>query len=451
MPGPLRIRLAKALLGSSAKSFVPPLFDDREFPGGGPGAPLRTYASKREQLAANVGLSYTANNAITEAASAIQLKIGRRNNDGDIEEAFDKKAEELRELIANPNNVHSGEQLMDLHYGYRNFTGEAYTLMLRDGGPWTPVPGQLPHALQELPAHEVQFDLSKAGYSNSLVRYNGLELPVTMFIRDIKPNPSNPYFGISVISAAAAMLNSDEGMRAWNNHLMQNSASPSLIFTSEEPMDDDAYTRWKAQFTNDNTGVLNSGKPLLIEGGDAKPFTMTPKDLDFLKSRDFTNDEILMMWRVNPYIIGAVKDVNLATAKAARIQHAEINIEPRVRQWVRQLQVTMVNVFDPELIVYYDPIVPEDDTAKLAYHQAAVNKWETIDEARAAYGDQPLENGLGDQLYVPNTTETLESAAEGQAPASSDGSPAAEPAGDDGGTSDPAKNGKSLAGVKKKT
>lgn len=445
---PLRVRLAGKLLGSRAKEYIPALSPLDGWPD--TSGRLKSYQNKSEQLTANLNWSYAANRAIVDPAGAVPLKAYRKNKDGDLEEATDSKALELLELVNNPNNVHTWEQTAALHYTYMNFNGEAYTMMFRNGQPWAPTPGQLPHALQEIPANQVQFKLSKAGYSKSTVKYLGQEYPISVFVRDINPDPANPYMGQSIISAAASIINSDNEMRDWNNRLMANGASPSIVFTTNESLDPESYERWRQQFVDEHTGAMNAGKPLLIEQGDVKPFSLSPRDLDFLESRKFTRDEILAMWRVNPYIIGSVEDVNLATAKASRIQHAEINIEPRVRQWVRQLNATMVSVFDPELLLGYDPIVPEDEDAKLKYVSEGVNKWLTIDEARAAYGDDELPDGLGAQLYLLNTHAPLSSIADGSARPQPGSSGAGAASDDDAGTNDPDKDGKkSLDGVKK--
>lgn len=460
---PLRTRLsaARQLLfrGHIEKDYIPALSPLDGWPD--TSGRLKDFRNKQEQLQANLNWSYAANKAIVDPAAAVQLKIGRRNKDGDLEEATDGRAKELGDLLENPNNIHTWEQLAGLHYTYMNFNGEAYTMMFRAGQPWTPTPGQLPHALQEIPAHKCQFKLSKEGYSQSTVKYQGQEYPLSVFVRDLNPNPSDPYVGMSIISAAASVINSDMEMREWNNRLIANGASPSLVFMANspngQPMDDQSYERWKQQFQDEHTGAMNAGKPLLIENGDVKAIMLSPKDLDFLASRKFTRDETLAIWRVNPYIIGSVEDVNLATAKAARIQHAEINIEPRVRQWVRQMNATFVKVFDPGLELYYENIVPDDDAAKLAYHQAAVNKWETIDEARAAFGDEALDDELGAQLYLLNTNKPLSAIADTAAPAETGGASGNGDSGDgtgaDDGTDDPNNDGvdKALAGVKKKT
>jgi phage portal protein BeeE len=100
-------------------------------------------------------------------------------------------------------------------------------------------------------------------------------------------------------------------MKEWNRRFFANNARPSLIFNTNEPLDDDAYERWRKQFQDEHGGTENAYKALLIEGGDAKPYMLNQQDLDFLNSRKFSRDEILAMWRVSPGIIGAVENVNL--------------------------------------------------------------------------------------------------------------------------------------------
>jgi capsid portal protein len=104
---------------------------------------------------------------------------------------------------------------------------------------------------------------------------------------------------------------------------------------------------------------------------------LNQQDLDFLNSRKFSRDEILAMWRVNPYVIGSVENVNLATARASRIQHAEMNVEPRIRRFVKQLNATFVSIYDPTFELGYENPVPEDIEAKLKAAREGVDKWWT--------------------------------------------------------------------------
>src|SRR5690349_9657460 len=120
----LRYRITRAVQALRGKEFILPLPPD-----GSPAsaARLHTYASKYEQLSANVGWCFTANNAITEPLSAIPIKLYRKTKSGKKEEITEH---EILDLLDNPNLNLTGEQLRQLHATYMNFTGESYLLML---------------------------------------------------------------------------------------------------------------------------------------------------------------------------------------------------------------------------------------------------------------------------------------------------------------------------------
>lgn len=442
MPGKklsFRQIIGRAIAGSSQKSFVPSLdpFDGDLFGGT---SRSHDYKSKPDQITANVGWSFAANSAIAQPASRVKFKLYQRKADGEREEIFDH---EILKLLDNPNLAHTGEQLRALHYTYMNFTGESYILMTDAGGPFVPRKGKLPLALQILESHSVTFKMEPI-FTDSTVKINNMEFPIQSIIRDINPNPIRPYDGMSVVEAAAQTIDLDRKMQQWNSALIDNGAKPSLIFNSNEPMDDEAYSRWQKQFQDDRTGAMNAGKPLLIEGGDAKPWMMTPSDLDFLGSRNFSRDEILAMWRVPGAVLGLTANFNRANMDAAFYINTTVNVVPRVHQFVEQLNQTLVKPFDSSLELDFESPVPEDRELKLKEATTGVNKIWTIDEVRAMYGDEALPNELGNQMYVPGTFVSLESLGVAGAP--------------DAGAVDETANGginadasKSHGGVKKKT
>jgi hypothetical protein len=88
----LRLRLARAILGRHAKEFIPPLsFYDRfssMF-----GGTVNDFRSKAEQLEANLGWCFAANNAIAEPIAAVKLKLYRKTKAGKREEIFEQDLE----------------------------------------------------------------------------------------------------------------------------------------------------------------------------------------------------------------------------------------------------------------------------------------------------------------------------------------------------------------------
>ena len=438
---PLSKRISAAFHILRTKDFIPPLsqFDGFSLGGGR----LNNFTDKRSQLEANVGWCYTANTAIVDPTAAVELKLVRKMKDGDTEDVTDGPAMEIMELLDSPNLMHTGEQLRQLHFTYMNFVGESYIHMRSGADDFEPAKGKLPDALEIFPAHEVTLKLGST-YTSSIVKYAEHDYPLTSFVRDLNPDPEKPYFGRSVIKATALTIDTDNQMKQWNRGVFANGAKPGMVYTTNEPLSDAVYERLKQQLDDEHTGSDNSFKNLIVEGGDADPYMMNPQDLDFLESRKFSKDEILAMWKVSPGILGMTENVNRANLDAAFYLHAYINVLPRIRQFVRQLNVTLVKVFDPTLELTFVNPVPEDVEAKLKAVSAGVDKWWTKDEARALYGDDALPNKLGETIYMPNNNAPLESIADGSAkPTPTPPTPpAAEPA-------EPAS--KSQSGVKKKT
>lgn len=435
---PLRLKLARAILGNHAKEFIPALTPDGiSF---GSAGRLNDYASKPDQLSANLGWCFAANNAIADPTAAVQIKLFQKKKDGDREEV---PQHEILDLLDAPNFVHTGEQLRHLHFTYMNFVGESYIYMRRGADPFTPTKGQLPDALDIFPAHLAQFKLGDT-YTGSTVRLGATTYPITSFIRDLNPDPANPYMGRSIIKAAALAIDTDNQMKEWNRNFFANNARPSLIFNTNEALSDESYKRFKEQFDDEHTGTENAYKPLLIEGGDAKPYMLSQQDLEFLNGRKFSMTEILSMWRLSPAMLGQVENVNRANLDGAFYVNGMVNVVPRIRQFVKQLNVTLVKVYDPTYELDFVNPVPEDIEAKLKAATQGVDKWWTKDEVRNMYDAKPLPDELGTHIIVQGkgAAQKLEDVVEDK--------PEAEPpAADPPVPADP--SDKSLRGVKKKT
>lgn len=452
---PLRLRLANFIAGNARqKEFVQPLSPLDGWSLNGTGR-MHQFTTAPEQLGANLGWVFAANKAIADPAAAVQFKLYHRRKDGDREEITEH---ELLDLLNGPNLAHTGEQLRQLHYTYMNLTGESYILMLKGSGEYTPKRGQLPDALQILPTHRIQFKVGKK-FSESYIMIEKQRYSIMNIIRDFNPDPANPFYGRSIIAASAPALDLETNMLEWNRRYFANNAQPSLIFNSNEAMDDQSYERWKAQFQDEHTGVENAHKPLLIEGGSVTPIGIKQTELQFLGTRKFSMQEILSMFSVSPAILGQVENVNRANLEAGFYQHAVQNIVPRVRQLTHQIQQTLVKVYDPSLVLDFVNPVPEDIQQKLQEVQAGVNAWLTIDEARDAYGMQPLPNGLGSHIVItgPAGAQTLDAVVNGEAPDDESHQNPEDPDDDndddldeDPSNNDPAAK-KSLDDVKKKT
>lgn len=388
------------------KDFLMPLDGMGGFSTGGL---INRYGSKTSQLRANVGAVWQANEIISIAASGVDIKLRKVKSDGTYEIINDHP---LLKLIEKPNAFHTGKQLRKLHFTYMNMVGEAYEL-LQDKGR-----DNVPLAIHVLPAHLTDFELGDS-WDNSKVKYNNHSYTLFEVLRDINPDPESPYRGRGVVAAAAATLDTDNQAKEYNRRFFANSARPSVTVETQGEMSDKAYERFKQSFNDSFTGTENAYKPIIVEGATVKPFMLSQKEMDFLASQQFTRKEILAFFFVSGAMLGDTDQANRSNMDASEYNLAKYAVKPRVEQYLELLNTRLVDLIDTSLEFYTDPIVPEDIEAKLKAASAAVYKWATIDEVRAMYNLDPLPDGKGAVMYVPQNVIPIENA--GQLPALGNG------------------------------
>ena len=365
------------------------------------------YKTKQAQLMANVGWVYAANQVIADDCASVRLKLMHVMNDGDEEEVF---SHEILDLLDDPNNVITAKQLWNLYYSYLNLTGEAYILKLDQNGNALEDKSKLPSALFPLPSHLCDFHVGEKSWDESYVLYNGDRYPINAVLRDINPDPENIYNGMSIVRKASLTVDTDIQMKRWNNKLFKNGARPGVVVEVPDQLKDDAYNRLKQQFDEQYRGVGNAFNRVILEGGaKMSPFMMTTQDLDFLESKRFTRDEILAMFKVSGSNLGITEDVNRANAEAQEYSYAKRCIKPRLEQFVDFVNKRLLRpIYGGEYKLDFEDPIPENTEMRLREAEAGVNKWLTINEVREMYGREALQNGNGDQLYVPISNVPIE-------------------------------------------
>ena len=209
-------------------------------------------------------------------------------------------------------------------------------------------------------------------------------------------NPSNDYYGMSPIEAAASAIDLHNAASGWNKALLDNAARPSgaLVYTSAEGhLTEEQFARLKSELESNYQGAMNAGRPLLLEGGlDWKAMSLSPKDMDFIEAKHVAAREIALALGVPPMLLGIPGDNTYAN-------YAEAN-----RVFWRQTVLGVVNRTLKALTMWLAPGFGErlelrpalDRVEALGAERAAL--WDrvqradflTVDEKRAAVGLGPL-------------------------------------------------------------
>jgi len=144
------------------------------------------------------------------------------------------------------------------------------------------------------------------------------KIPAKDVIHFLIPSPDSNLTGKSLVSAFNFTLDIDYYQNLFQKMFYMNNASIGLILESPENLNDEQFERLETKINQKYTGVDNSGKPLILEGGlKASSYKPSVKDVEMLPARKMIRDEILAIMRVPKIILGILEDVNYAGSKEA--------------------------------------------------------------------------------------------------------------------------------------
>jgi HK97 family phage portal protein len=169
------------------------------------------------------------------------------------------------------------------------------------------------------------------------------------------------------------------------------------------------------QIENNFRGAKNAGKmPLLEAGLHYKEYALAPKELDFLNSRRWTQEEIVNSYGQTLALYD--KNTTRANSETALYLWMAHTISPRQRIVEQKLNETFVKLYDPNLFVAFDECVPENVEFKLQERKTYIETgFMTINELRAedgldpvAWGDEPMNRMPAMTPPVPGEEEDEE-------------------------------------------
>jgi len=149
------------------------------------------------------------------------------------------------------------------------------------------------------------------------------------------PGPSvNGITGMSALSFGSASLSLAKRYETFGNRFFQNAVMASGIFSHPDSLDDEPYKRLKSDLQKSFGGLLNSGKPMLLEDGlQYTPFAIKLSDAELLSSKKFQVVDICRFLRVPPHM---VQDLDRATNNNIEHQSLEFVIYtmlPWFKRW----------------------------------------------------------------------------------------------------------------------
>ncbi len=291
----------------------------------------RNYAAlAREGYAGNV-VGYRCVRMVAEAAASVPLLLYM---DG-------KEVEEhpIMALLARPNAAQTGRELFENLYAFLMVAGNAYAELVSLD--------ETPREMFALRPDRIAVVPSKAGWPESYeysVGGQAVRMPRENLLHVKMFNPTDDYYGLAPLEAAARSIDTHNSASAWNKAMLDNAARPSgaLVFAAGDgTLTTEQFDRLKTELENTYQGAANAGRPMILEGGlDWKEMGFSPKDMEFIEAKNIAAREIALAFGVPPMLLGIPGDnsyANYAEANRGFWRQTVVPLTARMAEGVAQL------------------------------------------------------------------------------------------------------------------
>lgn len=160
-------------------------------------------------------------------------------------------------------------------------------------------------ALEFLPWGKLTVTKQLDGSRRWLFTENGMqrEIPESRIFR-VSGFGTNGDWGLSAIEYGASVFGSAMAASNSANGTFERGLAPTVGFKLSNFLRKDQREEFRQNFA-EMAGALNSGKPVLLEGGmDVATIGINPKDAQLLESRAFSIEEICRWFGVPPHMVG---------------------------------------------------------------------------------------------------------------------------------------------------
>jgi len=268
-------------------------------------------------------------------------------------------AHPLLELLDSPNPRQTQYEFLAETQIFIDTVGDAY---------WYVEPNSLgvPGALWLLPSQKVRpvvRDNRLTGWKYTPGgQLAGIYLTLDEVIHFRSPNTLNQITGMGCLEAAYRSAEILDSMATLELALNDNLAMPALVVSYKGGVvSAEDRRRLEAEWNAGLQGLRKSGRVKVAdEQFDVTPLGLSPREMQFLKGRQWSREEIMAAYKV-PLSLVTAESVNRATAEAGLYQFARWGVEPRLRLLQQTLNRWLVPMYnEPRIHVEYNSVVPAD-------------------------------------------------------------------------------------------
>ena len=255
-----------------------------------------------EAAAANSQWVYRAVTIIARAVSSLPIVVQVRGRDGDLIPAPEHPAQILFQSV---NNTLSESELWYRVMTWVLLRGEAVVAIEPSA---SGQPAELwPLAPQWLqPMRDIDSERGRAW------KYGRTGATGRVFYEDELIwwklfNPEDPTQALSPLQCLTTALSSDYLAQQLNQSMMRNRALPDAVLTTQQPIPEERARRIVAQWKQELGAPQKAHRPVILPYGlEYHEIQRSLADIEYIRGREITRDEILAVYGVPPILAGII-------------------------------------------------------------------------------------------------------------------------------------------------
>jgi HK97 family phage portal protein len=321
-----------------------------------------------------VGTVFAIVDLLATSVAAVEWKLWRKAASGKDEDRIEVTSHAALDLWAQPTRFHTRQELVEASQQHQELTGEGWLVIGRDDRSSLPLElwGVSPERMMPVP-DPLEY-LAGYVYSSPSGERVPLGLDDVIFMR--RPNPVDPYRGLSPVASVLTNIGSARAAAEWNRAFFLNSAEPGGIVELPSTLGDDDFNTFAKRWAEAHRGVNRAHQVAVLEGG-AKWVgnAQSMRDMQFTELDQVSREKIREAFRVGKTMLGLTEDVNRATAQTAEAVFAKWLVIPRLERWKQALNSDLLPLYGGTargLEFDYESPIPHDEESQAAERTSKV-------------------------------------------------------------------------------
>ncbi|MBA7618925.1 Ubiquinone biosynthesis O-methyltransferase [subsurface metagenome] len=286
---------------------------------------------------------YRAIRVIVQAASAIPWIV--EDSKGEPIEGH-----EFAKVWAKPNLEFSGQDNMEFVIAHLLLVGNSLIQPIivnrRPREFWVVMPDLVQPIPSDVPGEWLK------GWRVTPANGRQYDAPPEQFIHFMQVDPGNPYWGIGPLMAAARTVDTDNEAQDTQKISMQNRATPDGVFEADN-MTSEQYEEAERAIRERYLSKEKRRLPWVVAGAKWHQMSLTPVEMDYIKSRIHNKRDIAGAFGISPIFLGDLEQSTYSNMMEARKALYEDVVIPLLDDIKATLNLKIAPMYG-DIVISYD-------------------------------------------------------------------------------------------------